>query len=58
MIATKIIRDSDVVDEDVDDAPSAIPSAAECMQRPSVVDRDRCGVAGVGGGDVERSERE
>lgn len=53
-----MIKDSDVVEVDEEDAPSAIPSAAACMQRPSVVDMERCGVAGVGGGDVERSERE
>lgn len=58
MIATKMIRESEAVEDEVDDAPSAIPSAAACMQRPSVVERDRCGEAGVGGGDVDRSERE
>lgn len=58
MIATNMIRDNEVVDVEDEDAPSAIPSAAAWMQRPSVVERDRWGEAGVGGGDVERSERE
>ena len=58
MIATKMIRDKDVVDWDDEDAPRAIPSAAAWMQRPRVVERERCGEEGVGGGDVERSDRE
>lgn len=35
-----------------------MPSAAAWMQRPRVVEIERCGEAGVGGGEVERSERE
>ena len=57
-MATNMIKDSDVVEVDEEDAPRAIPSAAACIQRPSVVDMERCGVGGLGGGDVERSERE
>lgn len=57
-MATKIIRDREVVEDEDEDAPRAIPSAAACMQRPSVVESDRCGDAGVGGGEVDRSERE
>lgn len=56
MIATKMINESEVVDEEEDDAPKAIPSAVACMQRPSVVDRARWGGGGVG--EVDRSERE
>ena len=58
MIATKMMRLSELVDLDDDDAPSAIPSAAACMQSPSVVDKDRCGGAGVETGELESSERE
>lgn len=58
MIATKIISDSDVVEDEVEEAPSAIPSAAACIQRPRVVESDRWGEAGVGGGEVESSDRE
>lgn len=58
IIATNIMRDRDVVEAEDEEAPSAIPSAAACMQRPRVVERERCGDAGLGGGEVERSERE
>lgn len=58
MIATKIISDSDIVEDEVEEAPSAIPSAAACIQRPRVVESDRWGEAGVGGGEEESSDRE
>lgn len=56
MMATKMIRESEVVDEI--EAPSAIPSAAACMQRPKVVEKER---EGGGGADVaveDSSDRE
>ena len=58
MMATKMMSDKEVVEVDEDDAPSAMPSAAAWIHRPSVVEIDRCGVASAGGGDVESSERE
>lgn len=56
IMATKIIRESEVVAVEEDEAPSAMPSAAAWMQRPKVVERARDG--GGGGGVEDRSERE
>ena len=44
----------------VDDAPSAIPSAAACMTRPKVVEKELFELALVGAEEVleDRSERE
>ncbi len=59
MIATKMIRDNEVVDVEVEDAPNAMPSAAAWMQRPRVVENERCGGVVEGGGGLEESsERE
>ena len=54
------MNDKDLVVDEEDDAPSAIPSAAAWMQRPRVVAKERCGgeVLPVGDDAVERSERE
>ena len=59
-MARKIMNDNDLVVEDVDDAPSAMPSAAACMQRPRVVENERGGgdVLPIGDEAAERSDRE
>lgn len=56
MMATKMMREREVVAVEDDEAPRAMPSAAAWMQRPRVVERARDG--GGGGGVEERSERE
>lgn len=56
MMATKMMRESEVVDEI--EAPSAMPSAAACMQRPKVVENEREGGGGAAVGVEERSDRE
>lgn len=55
-----MIKDRDLVVEEEDDAPRAIPSAAAWMQRPRVVENERGGGGALPVGDeaVERSERE
>lgn len=60
MMARKMIKDSDLVVVDEEDAPSAMPSAAAWMQRPRVVENERGGgdVLPVGEEAVERSDRE
>ena len=56
MMATKMMRESEVVDEI--EAPSAMPSAAACMQRPKVVENEREGGGGAVVGVEESSDRE
>ena len=58
MIATKMMRLNELVEVDEEEAPNAMPSAAACIQRPRVVEKERCGGAGLETGEVERSERE
>jgi len=59
MIATKMMRERDVVAVLLEDAPRAIPSAVACMHKPRVVESVRCGCWCEGRGAVEeRSERE
>lgn len=50
------MRESEVVDEI--EAPSAMPSAAACMQRPKVVENEREGGGGAVMGVEESSDRE
>lgn len=50
------MRESEVVDEI--EAPSAMPSAAACMQRPKVVENEREGGGGAAVGVEESSDRE
>lgn len=50
------MRESEVVDEI--EAPSAMPSAAACMQRPKVVEKEREGGGGAAVAVEDSSDRE